>query len=200
MRILPVRNYNYQSKTQNNKQQNVNFGMFKGDAVDAERLCKAEFVKVSDFLSELMEKVQAKLPIGHNKTSLRNPFSPNEETEFVNCINEARLKNMVMSPHEKRIMTEISESSEAAIPNRSLVGIIKDKIERANPVTESIQVKLARLEFCTKEREQLDIILKGGNTSELTEQKRALLTETNRIKMNLYDVSVVNLSCFRDFY
>lgn len=44
MRILPVNNYNYQSKTQNN-QQNVNFGMFYGSAQSAARKTSGNFVQ-----------------------------------------------------------------------------------------------------------------------------------------------------------
>ena len=48
MRILPLNNYNYQSKVQNNaqnnKQQNVNFGLFHGTPEPA-----GKFLKLTDF-------------------------------------------------------------------------------------------------------------------------------------------------------
>jgi hypothetical protein len=142
MRILPVNNYNYQSKTQNNQQQNVNFGMFKGSADDVKKLCDlAEFTKLGAKLKDF---------------SVSRKFEQQELKEFQTLVERAEKENIVMSPIEDRNVEIILLSdqegtkhrfrgNDGIISNGDFIKLFAAIVDRAKPVTEPVQYWLRQI-------------------------------------------------------
>lgn len=194
MRILPVNNYNYQSKTQNNQKQNVNFGMICGTPAEAKGLCKAGFFNVEDAIAALVRKAEAAFRMGNAKKPVRVFLDAKENFTLHGYLKAAREKNVVMSPEEEQAIAALFELPETELPNKAFLGILEAEIEEANPVTKPIQAKLTRLEFCSSEKERLDNLFRESSTQgsavATMQQRDAYAAEANRIQQELYAESV----------
>lgn len=141
MRILPVNNYNYQSKIQN-KQQNVKFGMYKAkaNAVDAKRLCEAGFIRVGEILHGFLANLGKKVKTPSGETSVGRQFKREELQKLRTLADQAEKENTVMSLAEHRdfemILSSIPESLDhkSEFTNESLIIVIEALIDEANPV------------------------------------------------------------------
>lgn len=186
MRILPITNYNYQNKTQNNKQQNVNFGMFKCTPADAVRLGKAGFTKMGEKLTGFSKAAVAICEGGtadFEGVTLQRKFEPAQVIALRLNILEVERANVVMSPDEDKDLGFVLANSDF-IPFRDLMTGIKMITERAKPVTKAVQAKLTELESFSRTAEGLSSMPgDNGNSASFSEM-------ANRIKQELYELSV----------
>lgn len=194
MRILPVNNYNYQSKTQNNKQ-NVNFGLFQGDAADAKKLCDlAGFTKLGERLNTFL-----KFLVGRQ-------FKKKELKELQALVDKAEKANVVMSPKEHRSVEIILSAAskgpktrwwmtyDSGISNTDFITLFDAVITGAKPVTGPIQARLSKLEAHVQEIKDIDANLAKPtitveNAPPLIARKARRLSNIDQIKQELHAAS-----------
>lgn len=175
MRILPVSNYNYQSKTQNNQKQNVNFGMIQGEHIPDELCNLAEFKKFgavfTGFLTTLMEKGSAVLG-GFN---VSRKLGEADLAILRKHIGIAEATKVVMSPAEEMRLGKIL--TDTNLSDADLVKIIGAEISGA---------ELATFPMATKLSDLRKALVAAANASKDGEQH---LSIADSIKLNLYQIS-----------
>lgn len=191
MRILPVSNYNYQSKTQNNKQQNVNFGMLHGSPDDAKRLLKAGFFDVEDAINAIVTKVGVAFRKAPQDTKIRKPLELDDNFTLYRYLKTAREKHAVMSLEEKEAFETLFEQPETDIPTKTFLSMLEADIECSNPVTELMQSKLTELEWHILGLDNVELALSNGLTTEgdyrlLSRAKELYSKRAEAIKQELY--------------
>ena len=156
MRILPLNNYNYQSKVQNNaqnnKQQNVNFGLLCGTQELSTKCRKlAWFCKAEDLLKSFlsrMERVRSK----QNQASVTmvsvdfkrtQEFTPQNIAELIRLKQKASVKNVLVAPGER---FWLHENYYGVKSTEVFLQELEAEIDAAKPIDQTIQIKLEELE------------------------------------------------------
>lgn len=171
MRILPVNNYNYQSKIQNNKQQNVNFGMRHGNLEITKRFCEAAGftsfgTRLRDFVVGLQRQnncyqhITGAIP-GQGFKCRR--FEASEVTGLQDLMRTANTKNVIMAPAEsKRFLAEVENADPDVVKNDEFFQRIEQLITSADEIKAEDVAELEQLE---KIRQALWDKSAGINTS-----------------------------------
>lgn len=194
MRILPVSNYNYQSKTQNNKQQNVNFGMFKCTSEEAESLCNlAGFTKAGKRLRTFMANLGKKVRNASGEMVDGRKFNVEEKAQLEALAKRA--ENMVMSPEEGRFVEPLLSLNEGEFKNEHSIAVIDVLTACPNLVTPAIQHQLDLLArtVAAKEKYKADYSSSVIIDKEIYNETIASYLQTiEAIKQKLYVASVVH--------
>lgn len=155
MRILPVNNYNYQTKTQNSKQQNVNFGMLHGSPEITKRFCDAAgFIRVASRLRDFVVALQRQTncyihvtgPIPGYGLKCRR-FVADEVTRLQVLRTAADNKCLIMTPEEStRFFNEIENADPDVVKNDEFFKRIEQQIASAGEIKDEHVLELEKVE------------------------------------------------------
>lgn len=185
MRILPVNNYNYQAKPQNNKQQNINFGLLKGSEADTLRLCKEGFKGLAEIVLENSGRVKK------GTTELIRTFSDAERTALAECVAGENI-NIVASPGEVEIFNDLFGTHPDLLSNKVLIDAITTEIEHVTPVTEQMRTQLDKFRYYVDSKANCDNMLSAGvvNQERHDQMIANYSTWISEKRADLYDASI----------